>query len=302
LKTVGRLLLGLISVLVPFVLLALSSTGVESAPGVPLDLTPTVYVYLPLLLKEQYTCPATSGNHYDYGIAFQYDEDDPVRPAHLHADKNLALRSYTPTDPPLRELVDYGTEYPQPPQFATMFEPWRVPPLVGFYQVYHWDWLTNSRGDPITDYPATALGLRTTPGEVLSVPESGYNIGVDPDMEVLVLFADEDSITLRYTRDDSSASQGYTLHIDNICTDPNLLALYNSLDDPDGPRYVFVPPASRPYGYDLPNLPAGKPFGTARGDEVIVAIADTGTFQDPRSCEAWWQERPGYSGDCPAHE
>jgi hypothetical protein len=261
---------------------------------------------LPLVLKEQHTCPVTSGNHYDYGIAFQYDEDDPVRPAHLHADKNLALRSYTPTDPPLRELVDYGPESPQPPQFATMFEPHRVPSLVGFYRVHDWIWADSpdpgTRADPITQYPVTALGLGTTPGEVLSVPESGYNIGGDPDMEVLVLFADEDSITLRYTRDDSSAPAGYTLHIDNICTDPNLLALYNSLDDPDGPRYVFVPPASRPYWYDLPNLPAGKPFGTARGDEVVVAIADTGAFQDPRSCEEWWQERPGYSGDCPAHE
>ncbi|MBN1814825.1 MAG: hypothetical protein JXA14_23500 [Anaerolineae bacterium] len=269
----------------------------------PVDLTPTAYVYLPLVFGGQYTCPATSDNSYDYGIAFQYDPDNPVRPAHLHADKNLALRSYSSTDPPLRELVAYGTEYPQPPQFATLFQPHRVPPLVGFYRVHHWDWPTNSRGGPITDYPATALGLGTTPGEVLHVPESGYNIGGSPTMEVLVLFADEDSVTLRYTRDDSSAPQGYTLHIDNICTDPNLLALYNALDDyPDGPRYVFVPPENRPYGYDLPNLPAEKPLGTARGGEVVVAIADTGAFQDPRSCNAWWQIRPGYAGSCPPHE
>ena len=48
-------------------------------------------------------------------------------------------------------------------------------------------------------------------------------------MEVLVIFADEDSIALRYTREDSSASAGYTVHIDNICTDPNLLALYDRM-------------------------------------------------------------------------
>jgi hypothetical protein len=76
-----------------------------------------------------------------------------------------------------------------------------------------------------------------------------------------------------------------------------LLALYNSLDDPDGPRYWFPNPS-----YDLPNLPAGHPFGTARGDGIVVAIVDSGGFMDPRSCNEWWQVRPGYSGGCPPHE
>jgi hypothetical protein len=275
---------------------------VEGAPSLPVDFTPTAYVYLPLVLRGQYVCPTTSSNSYDYGVAFQYDKDNPVRPAYLHADKNLALRSYSPTDPPLRELVNYGSDDPtQPPQFATLFQPHQVPPLVNFYRVYHWNWAPSpkpgTRADPITDYPATALGLQTTPGEVLHVPESGYNIGGSPTMEVLILFADEDSITLRYTREDSSAPAGYTVHIDNICTDPNLLMLYNTLDDPSGPRYQYPN-----FSYNLPNLPAGKPFGTARGDEVVVAIADTGAFQDPRSCSEWWQVRPGYSGSCPSHE
>jgi hypothetical protein len=178
-----------------------------------------------------------------------------------------------------------------------MFSPSKVPPLLGFYRVHHWLWANSpdpgTRGDPITDYEVTALGLGTTPGEVLYVPESGYNIGGSPPMEVLVLFADEDSIALRYTREDSSAPAGYTIHIDNICTDPNLLALYTSLDDLGGPRYQY-PNES----YNLPNLPAGKPIGTARGAEVVVAIADTGSFMDPRSCNEWWQIRPDYTGIC----
>jgi hypothetical protein len=298
LKTVVRCLFGLAVVTVVFALLAFSSMGVASAPNAPLDLTPTFFVYFPLALSERYNCPETSSNLYDYGAAFQYDTDNPVRPAYLHADKNLALRGYSPTDPSLRELVDYGSGDPiQPPQFATLFDPPRVPALVNFYRVYDWYWAASPEpgtpGPPLTDYPVTALGLQTTPGEVLSVPESGYNIG--GGMEVLVLFADEDSIALRYTRDDSSAPGGYTVHVDNICTDPNLLALYNSLDDPDGPRYWFPNPS-----YDLPNLPAGHPLGTARGDEVVVAIVDTGGFMDPRSCNEWWQERPGYAGSCPS--
>jgi hypothetical protein len=129
------------------------------------------------------------------------------------------------------------------------------------------------------------------------VPISGYDIGAG--MEVIILFADEDSVTLRYTREDTSASGGYTVHIDNICTDTNLLAKYNALDAANGPRYVYVPPANRPYSYDLPQLPAGKTLGTARGSQIIVAIVDTGAFMDPRSCNEWWQIRPGYSGSCP---
>jgi hypothetical protein len=105
-------------------------------------------------------------------------------------------------------------------------------------------------------------------------------------MEVIVLFADTDSVTFRYTREDSSGSLGYTLFVDNVCTDPNLLALYASLDG--GARYVFGGGS-----YNLPNLPAGQVFATARGSEIRVAVVDTGAFMDPRSCNEWWQIRPG---------
>ena len=111
----------------------------EGAPSVPADFTPTAHAYLPLVFGGQYTCPTTTTNTYDYGIAFRYDTDNPVRPTHLHADKNLALRSYTSTDPPLHELVDYGSDDPtQPPQLATLFAPYRVPTFADFYRVHDW--------------------------------------------------------------------------------------------------------------------------------------------------------------------
>jgi hypothetical protein len=138
--------------------------------------------------------------------------------------------------------------------------------------------------------------MGTTPGEPLYVPASGYNIG--DGFEVIVLFADEDTITLHYTREDTAAI-GYTIHVDRICTDPNLLMLYAALDDAGGARYVYTPPSARPYTYNLPTLAAGQSFGTARGNEIVVGIVDTGTFQDPRSCNEWWLERPGYTGTCP---
>jgi hypothetical protein len=276
-------------------------------------LIPSRNAHLPIVLQgyaSDYQCPTTSDTVYTQGIAWQFDRDDPVRPAYNHAGKNIELPGYIPnTDTNFyRELVDYGSDDPnQPPQFATFFNPFRVSDLNTFYRVYEWLYDPppdpGTRGDPIDDYPITALGLATTPGEVLHVPVSAYDIG--GGMEVLVLFADEDTVALRYTREDSSGAPGYTLHIDNICTDPNLLALYNTLDDPNGPRYVYVerqPGDPLTYSYDLPNLPAGYPIGTARSTEFVLAIVDTGAFQDPRSCNEWWQIKPGYTGTCPPHE
>jgi len=259
--------------------------------------------YLPLILQPP-TCPQVSSNQYSSGGANQYDLDNPVRWAWNHADKNLDLRGYQANnDGSLqRELVDYNSDDPkQPPQFATLFKPARVPSLTGFYQIREWIWAPSPdpgyRSSPIALPKVTALGLAVGYGEPIYVPSSGYDIG--GGMEVLVLYADENSVTLRYTREDSSGAAGYTVFIDNICTDPNLLSLYRQRDAADGPRYVFVPPNKRPYSYNLPNLPAGKAVGTTRGGEIVLAISDTGRFWDPRSCNEWWQVRPGYQGSCP---
>lgn len=291
------------------VLALLMLAAVQPGVATPtlIDFTPTAYVYVPAVIRQPTPtpiCPVTSDRQYSQGIAFQYELDDPVRPASTHPGKNLEMRGYSlNTDPNLRrELIDYGVGDPTPPpQFATMFEPYRVPELTSFYQVHHWIWAVSPDpgvpADPIENPPVTALGLGIVPGEEIRVPTSGYDIG--GGMEVLVLYADEDTVALRYTRDDSSGSPGYTVHIDNICVDPNLVALYETLDDPYGPRYVYVPPENRPYTYDLPTLPAGKVIGVAKEEEMVVAIVDTGTFLDPRSCNDWWQDRPGYGGSCP---
>lgn len=293
-----RLTLG-VGVLTFFVFLTLAFSGVSGAASLPLDVTPTVFIYLPLVCGP-YPCPATSAHSYSSGIAYQFDTDNPVRPAWNHADKNIELRSYSLNTgyTGALELKDYGSDDPtQPPQLATIFSPSRVPPIRAFCQVHHWNWAPSpnpgTRGDPIEDYPATAISLQTTAGEPLRVPTSGYDIG--GGMEVLVLFADEDTIALRYTREDSSGAQGYTVHIDNICTDPNLLSLYNWNDRSSGPRYVY-PNAS----YDLPNLPAGKHIGWARNTEIVVVVSDTGAFQPANSCHEWWQIRPDYAGSCPS--
>jgi len=253
------------------------------------------FVYLPLVSKPG-DCPANTGNSYAGGGAYQYDSDNPVRPPGAHADKNLGLRGYSGTTPNLLVLVDYGSTDPiQPPQLATLFNPSRLPTFSNTYRANQWTWADSpapgTPNGPITDWPVTVLGLATTPGEALRVPTSGYNIG--NNMEVLVLYADADSLALKYTREDSAAT-GYLVHVDNICTDPNLLALYTSLDS--GARYIYHGPHDQTVDYNLPNLPAGAVFGTARGSEIRVALVDTGAFMDPRSCNEWWQVRPEHPG------
>ena len=255
--------------------------------------------YLPLIHKPAVVvpptgCPTTSSNAYVGGGAIQWDRDNPVRPAAAHADKNLALRGYSSTNAP-KALVNLGSDDPkQPPQLATLFNPNRLPTFSNVYRANSWNWSTNSPGGPIPDWPVTVLGLATAAGEALRVPVSDYDIG--DDMEVLVLFADADSLAFKYTREDSVAPNGYLVHIDNICTDPNLLALYNSLNT--GARYVFQPVQDHTVDYNLPNLPAGAVFGAARDGEIRVAVVDSGAFMDPRSCNEWWQIRPGHLG-CP---
>ena len=275
--------------------------------------TYTFTAHLPLILLDGVprtptptatpVCPTTSSNQYATRTALQADSDDPVRPAWLHADKNIHLRGYVVnTDPGLkRELVNYGADDGnRSPQLATMFSPVRVPGLRSFYRVYNWNWSPSSegpgtRGEPITVWPVTALGLapfrRGTKDS-----ESFYNIGPG-NITALVIYVDETSIAFNYHNRDSAGPYGYTIHVDGICTDPNLRTLYNQLDS--AVRNTYGGPG---YSYPLPALRINQAFGTAKGPETVVMIRDRGKFMDTRSCNEWWQIRPDYTGSCPWHD
>ncbi len=70
---------------------------------------------------------------------------------------------------------------------------------------------------------------------------------------------------------------GYAIHVEGVCTDPNLLALYEQMNN-SGRRH-------------LPALRAGQAFGRARDKEVQVTIRDTGRFMDTRVRKDWWRGR-----------
>jgi hypothetical protein len=149
-----------------------------------------------------------------------------------------------------------------------------LPAFTAAYRVYEWDWSCNCRGGLATNYPVTVLGMGVAPGEVLHVPNSGYDLGLG--YQVLVLYATEERITLKYTREDNVV-RGYTLHVEDVCVEPSLLALYQAWND-----------AGRG---ELPALRGGQPFGRARSSEIRVAVRDSGTFLDPRSRRDWWRAK-----------
>ncbi len=196
------------------------------------------------------------------------------RPAAQHGDLNLALRGYEATSAH-KGLVDYtGKTDANAPQLPGLFPDNRTGVFATVYRVHDWDWSCNCRGPALTNWEVTMAGLAVSPGEVIHVPDSGHTIG--SGYNVLVLYAATDRITLQYTPEDSVVN-GYTLHVENVCVEPNLLALYQMQNN-----------AGRA---QLPALRAGQAFGRATGSELGIAIRDHGTFLDPRSRKDWWKGR-----------
>ena len=196
------------------------------------------------------------------------------RPAEAHADTNLSLRGYQRNNAPL-QFTDYGPAVdPNGPQLPGLFGDQRVPTFTSSYRVNDWDWGCNCRGGPLTTWESTLLGMGVSAGEALRVPDSGRSIG--GGYEVLVLYASQDRITLKYTPEDNVVN-GYTLHVEGVCVEPNLLGLYQSLNASGRGQ--------------LPALRAGQAFGRAKGGEILVAIRGGGVFFDPRSRQDWWRGR-----------
>ena len=157
------------------------------------------------------------------------------------------------------------------PQFSGMFQPNRMATVQSTYRVNLWVFESDKcngapngcRGSAISDWPATMIGLATTPGEAIAIPSRAPEIG--GGYQAMVLYADTTRITLNYTRQDN-ISYGYVVYIENVCVDPNLLALYRAQNDASGWRS----------SNSLPGLRNGQPLGTAAGGEVRVAISRFG--------------------------
>ncbi len=249
---------------------AAASTGQPSSPVIHHADALTSHVYLPPITKTE-VCQPILGERFGLLLV----NPPPIdRPAEAHADLNLALRGHQPVTAHVGPVDYSGGADPNAPRLAGLFWDSRFPAFSSVYQVHDWNSGCNCRG-PLIAYPAVTLaGLTVTPGETIHVPDSGYTIG--NGYEVLVLHASPDRITLKYSRDDNVVN-GYTLHLEDICVEPSLLALYQTWNSSGRGQ--------------LPALRPGQAFGRARGDEIGLAIRDNGTFMDPRSPKDWWQGR-----------
>ena len=237
--------------------------------------TPGFSAYLPIIRQDTLPCPTASTEEY---VTIPVLPPPTDRPAAQHADLNLALRGAAAVAAPLG-LVDFGGEADlDAPQLAGIFADNRTATFSSAWQVYDWNWscgaATGCRSNLISSPLVTLLGLRTAPGERLSIPGRGAEI-YDGRYKALVLYAEERRLTLKYTREDNVV-YGYTVHIENLCVDFNLLAAYRQAD-------------SRGRS-SLPALRNGQAVGTAAGNEIRVAVRDVGSFMDPRSRKDWWQK------------
>lgn len=227
-------------------------------------------LFLPLITTST-RCPASTGESY---AAITVEPPPTGRPAAQHADLNLALRGYAPTGGVLG-LVDYGGPTDLlAPQLYGLFSDQRTGTFTRLHRVHDWNWACNCRGGPLAYPPATLAELATAPGELIHVPDSGYTIG--SGYEVLVLYAAPQRITLKYTRNDNVV-HGFTLHLEGVCVDPELLEWYQATDAAGRDR--------------LPALRPGQAFARAAGATIGVAIRDSGAFMDPRSRKDWWRGR-----------
>jgi hypothetical protein len=235
-------------------------------------------------VEMAYACPTSSNDHFELiPIEGRLARDHP---AAVHGDLNLVLRGYIPTRDVLG-LVDYsGDTDPNAPQLSGLFEPNRVPQIRGVYRVNDWNWDSSQcgghpRGCPAppadTYWQVTLVGLAATPGEPIYTPERGLQI-YRGGYVAMVLYAEKQRITLGYTRRDHVAS-GYVVHLEDVCVNPNLIALYQAQLDGAGWNDT---------GH-LPALRNDQALGTALNSEIKVALRDSGSFMDPRSRKDWWR-------------
>ena len=244
-------------------------------------------VFVPIAIKAT-NCPTSSTSQF---ATVPVDSRPTDHPDYLNADLNLDVRGYERTTA-LLDLVDYGGDTdPNAPQLPGLFADNRKPTFTSAYQVYDWNWASGehgSRGSLLTNPQVTLLGMGTTPGEPIRIPSRVPEIYIG-GFKAMVLYAEENRITLTYTRQDAVApftasspsapisigvAVGYAIHIENLCVDPNLLALYRQMNA-----------AGRG---SLPALRNGETLGTASGNEIAVAVRDNGAFMDPRSRKDWW--------------
>lgn len=232
------------------------------------------------------TCPAAGLSSYPSSTTVGAPTTD--HPPPQHGDLNIKNRGWEPCSkvdcgkntigfvyyPPDSVGVD-----PKAPRLHTLFTP-AGQPFAANYRMYDWNWSCGQHGCKgglsSMPWPVTAVTFKTTAGQPLKLPQSGYQIAPG-GLQARALFVDGNSITLKYTGEDNVVV-GYTISIVGICPAPALRSKYDA-DDAAGRK-------------QLPALAGGDVLGTACSSQTFVTVRDSGAFMDPRSETDWWQGHP----------
>ncbi len=227
------------------------------------------------------SCPTSSSNSYE---SWQMDQNSAANSSEAkdHPDKNIRVRGFESSNA-AKQLTDRGEPIdPKSPQLSTLLD--QTPAIVSTYKVYDWNWANNTRGGLLGKYDATMIGLTANSGSVIRVPDAKFDLIAGTEtyggFTATILYADQNSLTIKYTLQDDVVSH-YTIHLDNICTDPNLLSLYNQLDAQKYPNSKIR--------LKLPIVKGKQVIGTSKGEEVRVAVRNSGEFIDPRLKNSWWR-------------
>jgi|DewCreStandDraft_4_1066084.scaffolds.fasta_scaffold00426_74 hypothetical protein len=223
----------------------------------------------PLITPTPINCPATSTRSYTICQAYPGPGGfHPTPPAAQNYDINpITIRGYTlfSATKGFINLNPQPDDDPNAPQLYYILN--KNPVFNNLYKIGRAPW-----DPPTLPYEVHIVELAANPNDPIRVPEAGSSV-LPCGKDVIVLFADQNNITLKYTQDDT-VTGGYTLHISDICVDPELLKLYQQNSQ------------TRNF---LPALQRNDILGIAKTNEIKVAIRDSGTFMDPRSKKDWWQ-------------
>lgn len=232
--------------------------------------TPTTGTATPTPIQ----CPTTSTRTY---ITCPMFGPTTSPPAADHPDLNLNKRGYAAlTSGTNNEFVNLNPQADDDSNAPQLYYLLNKQPSFKNYRVNSWAGSGHPIGGPITDPEVTLVGLAANPNtDTIHIPNTQTpGLGCS-NKQVVVLYADQNNITLKYTATDTVVG-GYTVHIADFCVDPNLYSLYQTQNA-----------SGR---HSLPALSADEIIGKPRTTEVKVAIRDgEGTFMDPRSYKDWWQ-------------
>jgi|GEM_PF-404815 len=261
-------------------------TGTQTGTVFP-TATGNRFTYLPSVIQnvENTTCPNISINTYTtINIETGFYKNN--RLTDENSDFRISILGYTPSNAFLGFVTYGGDTDLHAPNFFNILRSPAHPNFVASYKRNDWNWDESgpppygTPGGTNNEWPASVIDVSAVPAESVFIPSRNIPINSTGPFAAMVLYADEDELTVSYGTHDSVVD-GYVVYLSNFCVDPGLVATYRAQLQ-NGRRFTGR----------LPVLLNTQPIGTASTNRITVAVRDRAAFLDPRSEKDWWQNTP----------